>query len=108
MPCHECAALNAHDFRSPDDLVHAFQVAAAELDRGVLERLATETRSGPEQDAIDSAFASNELPGHAHYRFRCTTCGDRFELSGDIGRGTGSWTREAAELETGGSDRSPE
>lgn len=94
MPCEECRDLNTHEFRSAADLVHAVQVAATEVDRGVLERINVADRSLPEQAAIDSAFSSGTLPEVVQYRFRCTQCGDEFALSADIGTGEGKWTRE--------------
>jgi hypothetical protein len=95
MTCEECRDLDTHEFRSPTDLVHAFQVAASEADRGVLRRLHTEQRTAAEDAAVRSALASESLPGSLRYRFECTVCGDRFELWGDTASGEGAWTREA-------------
>jgi hypothetical protein len=94
LPCDECAELRTHEFRSPDDLLHALQLAALEVDRGVLARGATEVLSGAEHEALESAFASSALPGALRYRFKCTVCGDRFELVADTQSGAGGWTRE--------------
>jgi hypothetical protein len=95
MACDECRALNTHDFRSVDDMVHAVQTAAAEVDRGVLKRIgpARELRAH-EQAAVDSAYDSGNVPGTIRYRFECRVCGDRFELLADTQRGTGGWRRE--------------
>jgi hypothetical protein len=95
LPCVECAELRTHEFRSSDDLLHALQLAALEVDRGVLSRVLVEDLSGPEQEALDSAFATRAIPGALRYRFKCTVCGDRFELIADTEQGTGGWTREA-------------
>ena len=95
MPCEECRDLQSHEFRSPTDLVHAFQVAAAEMERGVLRRLQVESRSVREEEAVYSALHADALPGSMRYRFECTVCGDRFELWGDTATGEGGWTREA-------------
>jgi len=94
LPCDECAELNTHRFRSPDDLLHAIRLAAIEVDRGVLSRILAEELSGPEHEALESAFATHALPGVVRYRFKCTVCGDRFELVADTGNGAGGWTRE--------------
>ena len=94
MPCDECAELQTHQFRSPDDLLHAIRLAAIEVDRGALSRILAEELSGPEHEALESAFASNALPGVVRYRFKCTVCGDRFELIADTANGAGGWTRE--------------
>jgi hypothetical protein len=80
-------------FRSRSDLIYALQVAAAEVDRGALERLNVTDRSIPEQMAIRSAISSGALPDLVLYRFRCTVCGDSFELSADTYHGGGGWTR---------------
>jgi hypothetical protein len=93
MACDECRDLNSHVFRSPEDLLHALQVAAAELDRGVLKRLDEETRTSAQEEAMRSVIASESLPETVRYRFECLVCGDRFVLAGDVGRGTGEWTR---------------
>jgi hypothetical protein len=94
MPCEECRDLQSHEFRSPTDLVHAFQVAAAEMERGVLRRVNREERSVHEEAAVYSALRSDALPGTMRYRFECAVCGDRFELWGDSETGEGAWTRE--------------
>ncbi|MGZ5042341.1 MAG: hypothetical protein ACXWBQ_16490, partial [Usitatibacter sp.] len=61
LRCEECGDLNTHAFRSADDMVHAVQVAAAEVDRGALRRIERESLSASEQEALDSAFASDAL-----------------------------------------------
>jgi hypothetical protein len=103
MTCEECRDLNTHAFRSPDDLVHAIQVAAVESERGVLKRLEVprEARVRIEDEhhdpAVTEALASvygADLPEQVHYRFECTTCGDRFDLRADIAAGQGQWVRE--------------
>ena len=96
MACEECAALATHAFRSAEDLVHAVQTAAAEMDRGVLRRADAAARTLREHEALESAYAARMLPGRLDYRFECTLCGDRFRLEGDPQAGTGSWTREPA------------
>ena len=96
MTCDECRDLNAHEFRSPDDLLNAVQVAAAEVDRGVLRRLDVADLTAPEQEALDSVLSANTLPEVVRYRFQCSVCGDRFELSADTYDGKGGWTRSAA------------
>ena len=92
--CEECRDLNTHAFRSPDDMLHALQVAAGEVDRGVLRRIDAEEPTLAEHEALASVFAANTLPELVRYRFQCTVCGDRFELLADTSRGTGGWTRE--------------
>src|SRR5258708_8559764 len=83
LPCAECGELHTHRFRSPDDLLHAIRLATLEVDRGVLSRLLAEELSGAEHEALESAFATNALPGIVRYRFKSTVCGDRFELIAD-------------------------
>ena len=94
MPCDECRELTTHNFRSPEDLLHALQTAAAEVDRGALERMSVADLGIREQQALDSAFAASALPDAVRYRFQCTVCGDRFELFADTDTGSGGWTRE--------------
>ena len=94
MSCEECRDLQSHEFRSPTDLVHAFQVAAAEMERGVLRRVNREERSVHEEAAVYSALQSDSLPGTMRYRFECAVCGDRFELWGNSETGEGAWVRE--------------
>lgn len=94
MACEECRDLGTHLFRTPDDLVHALRHASAEVERGVLEPLNTTERGDPEEEALRSVRESHVLPEAIRYRFRCTVCGDRFELAGDPHDGSGSWTRE--------------
>jgi hypothetical protein len=96
LTCEECRDLQTHEFRSPADLLHAVQVAAAETDRGVLRRIRAAELTSAEQEAVDSAFASDALPDTARYRFECTVCGDRFDLVGDTRTGAGGWTRGGA------------
>jgi hypothetical protein len=96
MSCDECRDLNAHEFRSPDDLLNAVQVAAAEVDRGVLRRVDVADLTAPEQEALDSVFSTHALPDVVRYRFECSVCGDRFELFADTHHGKGGWTRSAA------------
>ena len=93
MACDECRELNTHQFRSPSDLVHAFQVAAAEVDRGALVRVQANEYALPEELAIGSAIASGALPNSVLYRFKCAVCGDAFELSADTEQGSGGWSR---------------
>jgi hypothetical protein len=96
MSCEECRELNTHVFRSSDDLVHAVQTAAQELDRGVLRRVDRPALGDAEREALQSAFDAGERPASMSYRFECTTCGDGFELSGDSESGSGAWTRAEA------------
>ena len=49
MPCEECRVLSTHSFSSHSDLVNALQVAAGELDRGVLALVSAPDRTVPEQ-----------------------------------------------------------
>ena len=93
MPCEECRELHTHRFGGPADLVNALQVAAAEVDRGVLEPVAVPERSLPEQEAVDSALRARAFPDAVLYRFKCTICGDNFELSADTNDGSGEWRR---------------
>lgn len=97
MACEECRDLQTHVFRTGDDLVHAVQVAAAEVDRGVLRRIRAEALTARQREALDSAFASSTLPNSIRYWFECTLCGDRFELVGDPAEGSGAWTRAEPE-----------
>lgn len=96
MSCEECRELQTHEFRSPDDLLHALQVAAAEVDRGALARVHVEELSPSEQEAMQSVFAARSVPNTVRYRFRCAVCGDLFELWADTGDGSGAWTRQEA------------
>src|SRR4051812_48751888 len=93
MPCEECRELNTHRFKSHTDLVNALQVAAGEVDRGVLAPDSRRDRTIPEEMAISSALQSGALPGVVRYRFKCTVCGDAFELAGDTAEGGGEWKR---------------
>jgi hypothetical protein len=94
VPCDECRDLNTHEFRSADDLLHALQTAAAEVDRGALRRIQAEEMTLPEEEALASALATEALPVMVRYRFQCTVCGDRFELAADTSGGKGGWTRQ--------------
>lgn len=98
MTCEECKDLRTHEFRSSDDLVYAVQLAATEMDRGVLKRVNHSDLSVAEQEALYSAVESGGAPGSLLYQFECTTCGDRFELAGDPEEGTGRWTRIAVAI----------
>jgi len=93
VACEECIELNAHAFRSPADLVHALQVAANEVERGVLEPVRVVEPGIPEQMAIRSALSAGALPDTVLYRFKCVVCGDGFKLFADTYHGTGGWTR---------------
>ena len=93
MPCEECRELRTHRFNSRTDLVNALQVAAGEVDRGVLAPVLIEDRTIPVQMAIGSALQSGALPDAVLYCFRCTVCGDRFELAADTYHGNGEWRR---------------
>ena len=93
--CEECGDLVSHEFRGADDLLHAVQVAAAEVDRGALVRIEAADLSAAERQALDSALAADATPGSVRYRFKCAVCGDRFELNADIAAGSGSWVRES-------------
>jgi hypothetical protein len=93
MPCEECRELHTHRFNSRTDLVNALRVAAEEVDRGVLTPDLVLDRTIPEQVAIGSALESGALPDVVRYRFKCTVCGDGFELTGDTHHGNGEWIR---------------
>jgi hypothetical protein len=93
MPCEECRELRTHRFDSQTDLVNALQVAAGEVDRGVLAPVSVADRTVPEQIAIRSALESGALPDVVLYRFKCTVCGDGFELAADTNQGKGEWSR---------------
>ena len=99
MSCEECRELVTHTFCSAEDLIYAIRLASQEVDRGVLDRLATSDLSPNEQEALDSSLASGALPNSVSYRFRCAVCGDRFALQADTGSGMGSWTREGEPAE---------
>lgn len=101
--CAECRELTDHAFRSVDDLVHALQLAAQEVDRGVLSAVVPRGLSAAEQEALDSSLASGARPGSVRYRFRCEVCGDGFTLEADTATGEGGWTRDA--VETAPADR---
>ncbi len=94
MSCDECRELTTHEFRSPDDLIHALRLATQEMDRGVLSRVGAAQSGRAEQEALDSSLASGAMPGSIRYRFRCEVCGDQFTLVGDTAAGAGGWTRE--------------
>ena len=93
MACDECRDLNTHTFRSQADLIHALQVAAAEVDRGALEQVRMVEHAIPEQEALRSAISAGALPDVVRYRFKCAVCGDGFELHADTYHGGGGWTR---------------
>ena len=93
MTCEECRDLRTHTFSSRDDLLHALQVAAAEVDRGVLVRINREELTDVERQALDSAV-SEALPDRVRYRFKCSICGDLFELCAETYLGKGGWTRQ--------------
>ena len=93
MSCEECHELRTHRFGSRTDLVNALRVAAEEVDRGVLVPLAQADRTIPEQVAIGSALQAGAFPDAVLYRFKCTVCGDHFELAADTDRGNGEWRR---------------
>lgn len=92
--CDECRELVTHAFRGPDDLLHALQLAAMETDRGVLKRLDARDLTNAEREALDSALDASASPDAIRLRFQCALCGSRFELLGDMGNGSGTWTRE--------------
>jgi hypothetical protein len=94
VSCDECRELQTHAFRSPADLLHALQVAAAEVDRGALIRLDRAELSDVERASLESAFASEALPDNIRYRFQCSICGDLFELHAETYHGKGGWTRQ--------------
>lgn len=93
MPCDECRELHTHRFRSRTDLLNALQVAAGEVDRGLLEPVPVVDRTIPEQVAIGSALRVGVLPDAVLYRFKCIVCGDQFELTADTCHGNGEWRR---------------
>ena len=105
MPCDECRELKTHAFRSGDDLVHAVQTAAAEIERGVLRRVLPKEYTVREREAIDSAGYAGEVPGRIDYAFECTVCGDAFALVGDTATGEGSWIRNGEALRPKASGR---
>ena len=99
MACEECRDLTTHAFRSQADLVHALQVAAAEVDRSVLERVQMTEQTINEQVAIRSALAAGAMPDIVLYRFKCLVCGDAFELFADTYHGGGGWSRNDEKYE---------
>ena len=94
MPCDECRELTTHEFRSPDDLIHALRHATQEMDRGVLSQVGAAASGRAEQEALESSLASGAMPSTVRYCFRCEVCGDQFTLVGDTSAGGGGWTRE--------------
>ena len=93
MSCEECHELRTHRFGSRTDLVNALKVAAEEVDRGVLAPVASRERTIPEQVAIGSALWAGAFPDAVRYHFKCTVCGDLFELAADTEHGNGEWRR---------------
>jgi len=93
MPCEECHELRTHRFGSRADLVNALKVAAEEVDRGALVPVASRERTIPEQVAIGSALWAGAFPDAVLYHFKCTVCGDQFELAADTEHGSGEWRR---------------
>jgi hypothetical protein len=94
VTCEECRDLRTHTFRSRDDLIHALQVAAAEVDRGVLVRINREELTDVERQALESVV-SEALPDSVRYRFKCSICGDLFELHAETYLGKGGWTQRS-------------
>lgn len=99
MACEQCRELTPHEFRSPDDLIHALRLAAEEANRGVLQPIEEGKPAAgvAEREALYSALEAGAMPGAVRYLFRCTTCGDRFMLAADMRDGTGSWSRAEAQ-----------
>ena len=97
MPCDECRELNTHTFRGPDDLIHAVRLAAEEVERGVLRRVAVDMPGPAEQEALASVLACGALPDAVRYRFSCEVCGDGFTLAADTSQGRGGWIRDEEE-----------
>jgi hypothetical protein len=93
MTCEECRDLGTHAIATQADLVNAVQVAAQELDRGVLSRDDAVARSAKEDEAVYSARDAGAYPVTLLYRFRCSVCGDRFTLRADTASGQGEWLR---------------
>jgi hypothetical protein len=98
MPCEECQELRTHRFRSSTDLVNALQVAAQEVDRGVLAMVVTPKgrsvdRSVAEEEALRSVVEAGALRKDVAYNFKCNICGDGFQLLADASLGTGEWKR---------------
>jgi hypothetical protein len=98
MSCEECRELGSHEFRSPDDLIHALRLSAEEMNRGVLARDDGVVLRDSEQEALESSLASGAVPRSLSYRFRCIICGDRFLLEADPATGEGAWYREGEAL----------
>ena len=98
MACDECRDLNTHAFRSAEDLVHAAQTAAAEIERGVLRRVQSKEYTMREREAIESARYAGEVPARIDYSFECSVCGDAFTLVGNAATGEGSWIRNGEPL----------
>ena len=55
--------------------------------------VAVADRTIPEQVAIRSALESGALPDVVLYCFKCTVCGDGFELAADTNQGKGDRSR---------------
>jgi hypothetical protein len=55
--------------------------------------VAVADRTIPEQAAIGSFLQAGALPDVVLYRFKCTVCGDNFELTADTCHGNGEWRR---------------
>ena len=94
MPCEECRELAAQPIASPQELLNVLQVAAQEVDRGVLRPLPAADLSLREREALESIYAADVMPGTVDYRFECRLCGDRFRLTARTSDGVGAWSRE--------------
>ncbi len=92
MACTRCEDLNQTvTIERPSDLEKVLRVIRDNLTDGTLAPIAPET-SMVEMQPIEQVAPAGPWADLLHYVFRCTACGQRFQLDAETYRGSGgSW-----------------
>lgn len=88
--CSSCNDLNIEfHIRLPSDLRKAIAVASDNLADGTISNITTGGDCKPFEELVSSGKWDDVL----HYRFKCNTCGQMFELYAETYHGAGGrWT----------------
>jgi hypothetical protein len=92
MMCSSCQDLNIEfQIRFPSELRKAIAVARDNLADGTISDVTT----GGDCKPFHELVASGKWDDILHYRFKCNTCSQLFELHAETYHGRGGWWKPA-------------
>jgi hypothetical protein len=96
MPCDRCASLCVeYRIKVPAELRRAIAIAHENIADGTIEEVPLAAAAGYSDTPISNVKPDGSWDDVLHYRFRCSSCGELFELSAKTYHGTGgAWRPE--------------